>query len=810
MRTILRSLRRTPAFTLTTTLLLALGIGSAALFFSAYDAVVLRTLPVSHPEQLVRIAQTQPVLGTRSSFPEVFYNVLRDHSTTMQPFGECERQFPLTSPEPAEVLRVRFVTPEFFEILGVPAMLGRALTRGDGVESTGAAPAVLSYRFWQRRFAADPRAIGRTFAIRGIALTVAGVMPPGFRGISLDSTPDVRLPLWIKPQITHTGRLNVIGDLEISARLRPGVTLERARPEALSLWRAAYLQSDPKAHDLEHDTFFRGLRVDPLTHGVSILRDKFGSALSVLTATACLLLLMVSLNLAGLMLARAASRRQDVAIRLALGASRAQILRQLLAESAVLAAIGCAAGLALANAAAPALTRALPPLRDLTATTVAFAVDLRPSATVIFCSVASAALMTLLFGLAPALTVSSTALETVLRSARSTTRFFGRNALLTFQIALSAFLLAGAGLMVQTFVRLDHTAKGFDASHVAVFTASFPYTPAKPDPAIAVHQQLIDRVRALPGVVSAAYAGAGIMRGIGMKTTFVPPGHAPSPAYFLNNNINYVSPEYFDTLGMKIVEGRNLTPDDAFSVKTANIVVNQTFVRTFFTEGRVVGREIATGMEPPFLSLHVVGVVTDAHYRSLREPMQPVTYLLAGPHDFVLYVRTAADPASIVEPARKVLYDIDPNLPFTEIDLLSGEVDSTTAAERLTAQLVSAFAAIAALIAAVGIYGLLAYVVAQRRREIGIRIAVGATPSEIGGMIGWQAARTALAGIALGLAAAWFASPLIRSLLFGVEPHDPATLALAALFLAIVTAAAVAAPAWRASRVHPVEALRCE
>lgn len=809
MAQVFRSLLRAPAFALTTALLLALGIGSAALLFSAYDAVLLRNLPVAHPESLVRIAQTRPVLGTRSYFPYLYYKLLHDQAKSVEVFGESERLIALTSPEPVEEIRLRLVTPEFFEVLGAPAMLGRILTRADGAESTGAPPAILSYRFWARRFAADPRVVGQTLAIKGVRFTIAGVMPPDFNGVSADSTPDVRVPVWTKVLLSpNTGGVDNIGDMELSGRLRPGATRERAFAEASALWRAAYQQVNPDQHDLAHDTFFQGLRVDDLRHGVSIVRDKFGSALSLLTATAALLLLMVCLNLAGLMLARAASGRQDIAVRMALGASRTRLLRQLLMESAALAGLGCVGGLLIAYAAAPLLVHALPTMRDLTTTPVTLALDLRPDARVVLCSLAAAALATLLFGLAPFATVSATSLESVLRGTRSSARLFGRNALLIFQIALCAFLLAGAGLLARTFAHLDATGAGFDASHVAVFTANVPPTREKPDPAIALHAQLLQRVRALPGVVSAASSAMGIMRGLGMKNTFLPPGHPATPADFLNNNMNSVSPEYFDTLGMKIVEGRNLTVNDVHDAVPRNVVVNQTFVRRFFPEGHLVGREIIVGVQPPPLSERVVGVVTDAHYRNLREPMQPIIYELGDAHDFVIYVRTAGDPASIVEPVRKALAAINPALPFTEIDLLANEVASTTAAERLTAQLVTAFAAIAALIAAVGIYGLFAYVVAQRRREIGIRIAIGATPSEIGAMIAHQAARTALAGIALGLASSWFAAPLIRSLLFEVEPHDPAALATAALFIAAIAALATAGPAWRAARTNPTTALR--
>ncbi len=810
-----RTLAKTPGFTLVAVALLGAGIGANAVIFSALDAVLLRPLGVHHPEQLVRMVQRSPQLGTRSSFEYPLYETLRDHSTTLSAvFGEEELLLALNEPRPAEQIRLNLVTPEYFEQLGVPAAIGRALTPDDAKENPGMVPAVLSYGFWRRRFNGDPGAIGTTITVRGHKLAIVGVMPREFNGTSLDTSPDVRVPVRAAPLLFEEGdkptTLKELVNLSLVGRLKPGVTPAQAKAESYSFWRAN-IQTVWKEHqDIVESELRRGMDVEPLGHGTSILRDKFGNALELLIASVGLLLLMVCANLAGLLLARSTARSEEIALRLALGATRARLVRQMLTESALLAALGSVAGLLIAMAATPLLIRALPPMRDLSTARLAISVNIGVNQRVLFFSFAVSAITVLLFGLAPAIGASRASLDSVLRGTRATGGWRGRRALIVFQIALCTVLLAGAGILTRTFEQLRHVDPGFDASRLVTFTAVPSLAGYSNEQAKSLRLALTDRVRQMPGVITVAVASRGLMRGSGIKVTITPPGQQPSPADFLNSSLNTVTPGYFETMGMRIVAGRDFTPaDEQIQKPPFKAVVNQAFAQHFFPGQDPVGRIFGN----PARANEIVGVVSDAKYRSLREPMTPTYYNVWKDQDFQsmqLEVRTRSDPQSIIEPVRQALAALDPALPFTEIETMSDEVDGSAAGERLTATLASLFGSLAAVLAAIGIYGLLAYVVAQRRREIGIRMALGARPSDIGEMIGMQALVMVAIGVALGIGATLMLGPLIKSLLYGIAPSDTVSLSSAALFVAAIAAVATAIPVLHATRIHPASALRQE
>ena len=810
-----RKLAKSPGFTLIAVVLLGAGIGANAVIFSALDAVMLRPLPVKHPEELVRIVQKTPQLGTRSSFEYPFYEALRDHSTTLATvFGEEESWIALNEPRPAEQIRLSLVTPEYFDVLGVPALVGRTLNRDDAKENPGLIPAVISYGFWHRRFDGDPDVLSHTLTLHGHKFVIAGVMPRDFNGTSQDISPDVRLPLPAAPLVLDepnpTGGLRELVNLSIAGRLKPGVTRLQAKAECYSLWRGTteiFWKDHPDILDAE---LRRGMDVDPLGRGTSILRDKFGNALELLIASVSLLLLMVCANLAGLLLARGTARTEEVAVRLALGATRARLIRQLLTESGLLAALGSVAGVLIAVVSTPLLVRALPPMRDLYTTRVPISVDIGMNQRVLLFSFLISALTVLLFGLAPAMGASRASLDSVLRGARTTGGWRGRRALIVFQIALCTVLLAGAGLLARTFEQLRRVDPGFDSDHLVTFTTVPSLTGYTVEQAKSLRLALTDKVRQIPGVLNVAVASRGLMRGSGIKATVTVAGQQPAPGDFLNTSINSVVPGYFETMGMRIVAGRDLTPaDEGIQKAPLSVVVNQAFARHFFNGADPIGRRFGN---PPNAN-EIVGVVADAKYRSLREPMTPTYYNVwrdESNQAMQLEVRTGVNPQSIIEPVRRALAALDPALPFTEIETMSDEVGDSAAGERLTATLASIFGALAALLAAIGIYGLLAFAVARRRREIGIRIALGARPADIGEMIGRQALAMVVAGVALGIGAAVILAPLVKSLLYGVAPSDSLSLVSAALFVAAIAAAATAIPLLEATRVDPSSALRQE
>jgi predicted permease len=371
-------------------------------------------------------------------------------------------------------------------------------------------------------------------------------------------------------------------------------------------------------------------------------------------------------------------------------------------------------------------------------------------------------------------------------------------------------LLAGAGLLARTFEQLRRVDPGFDAGHLITFTTVPSLTGYTVEQARSLHLALTDKVRQLPGVLSVSIASRGLMRGSGIKSTVTVAGQQPMPGDFLNTSINSVTPGYFETMGMRIVAGRDLTPaDDPIERRPHNVVVNQAFARHFFSGLDPLGRRFGQGT----IVNEIVGVVSDAKYRSLREPMTPTLYNIWRDQDnqsMQLEVRTRARPQSIIDQVRETLAALDPALPFTEIETMSDEVDASAAGERLTATLASLFGALAALLAAIGIYGLLAYAVAQRRREIGIRMALGARPADIGEMIGFEALAMVAAGVSLGIAAAAIVAPLVKSLLYGVAPSDYVSLGSAAVFVTAIAAAATAIPLLDATRIDPSSALRQE
>ncbi|HLW75601.1 MAG TPA: ABC transporter permease [Bryobacteraceae bacterium] len=783
-----RSLRHHPGFTCVTALLIALGIGANAVMFSALDAVMLKKLAAREPERLFRVVTNLPPLGRRSYLSPGLMQALAEKSKLVENvFGEIEQFQALTQPAPAEQIRVRRVTPNFFTALGVNAVQGRVLAAGD-VDA-----AVVSYKFAEQRFAAN--AVGRAVTVGGHRYTIVGVLPREFNGISMDTGPEVRVPL---------GELSKDDQLELSVRFKHGVSAEQAAAEINSIRNAV----EPKA-ELE---FADHVELEPLEHGISRLRDRFQGALGFLLAAAGVLLLMMCANVAGLLLARSAARRGEWAVRLALGATRGRLMRQMLAENLLLAAIGGAAGLAIAFAATPLVERAIPPQRDFSTEIVPLTIDLHADWRVLAFSIGICAVTAILFGLAPAWSASRAAVHDALRGARATAGSRGRQALTIFQVALSTVLLAGAGLLIRTFDKLDRVDTGFDRDHVVTFTVNPELAGETAQQAEGVKQAWIERVRALAGVRSVATATIAMMRGSGMKATVGMAGARLSRADFMNTSLNRVSPEYFETMGIRLLEGRTFAPGDAAGPPYAAIV-NQAFARRVLGNQDPIGRTIGGGAPGAIVkgSFTIVGVVSDAKYRSLREPIQPVEYLpaLAASNDrFILHVRTANEPESTIGPVREALRAIDPAMPVIETHTLAQEVSDSLWSDRLVAMLASAFGALAAVLTAVGLYGLIAFAVTQRRREIGIRMALGAGAVDISRAVAIPALRMAIAGVLAGVGASLLVAPLIGPLLYQISPIDPVSLSISGVFLLLAAGVAILGPLLRALRIDPAIALR--
>ena len=823
----LRQLRRNRGFTAIAVLTLALGIGASTVIFTLFNAVFLRSLPVPHPGQLVRLAYHVPKIGSRSAFPLAYFRALRDRAGSFDSvFGQIGGyHFAMSNPGPAEEITLEAVIPGFFSALGVPALFGRVLTPGDATDETGPPPALLSYNFWKRRFAGDPDVVnGRTIIVNGEHFTVVGVMPRGFGGLSLDTAPDLWVPLRAFPLLFSVGNgvhTNVeMMQFELGARLKSGAKPETAQSECQTIWtpvmRDYYehvLKLPPRSvsEELQDHVW-----IEPLGHGVSVVRRQFGDVFKLLMAAASLLFLIVCANIAGLLLARNAVRQQEMAVRLAIGATRLRLARQLVTEGLVLAAMGAAGGLLIARLAIPFTGEQLPPINDLMGWPVPVSLNLHINTIVFAFSLLLAILAMVFFGLAPAIANFRVGLDAVLRASHASVRLRGRRALIVVQIGLCVMLLTAAGLFVRTFQNLAHTDPGFEPNHVVTFTVNLTGQNLQPS----LLKTLVARVDGMPGVVSAGAARVGVMRGHGIVTGFAPAGQQITQADYMNTNINDVSPGYFKTMGMQILAGRNFMPSDEPKGKNTGpekVIVNQALAREFFPNNDAIGKLIGSGRlgdVAPGQS-QIIGVVNDAKYRSLREPVRPESYgpLINLPRyvqSFVLYVRTRMPAESMVVPVQKILASVDPSLPIGMPETLTKEVHSSISGDRETAVLASLFGIAATLLVCLGIYGLLSCSVAQRQREIGIRMALGAEKRDVLRMVIGQGLKLAIVGVATGIVGALALTRFLSSLLYGVKPTDPLTFIAVSFILIAVALLACYIPARRAAKVDPMVALRYE
>ena len=819
LRQAARFLARSPGVSLVVTALLAIGIGAVTVVFSFFEAIFLRPLDAPHPEELVRIVQRLPRVGAISSFPEVYFDTVRDHATTLAfTFGQAGEyeHFSMTAPSPAADISVRGVTPQFFRALGVQPLFGRVLVEDDEERASETPPVLLSYGLWRRRFSGDRDVVkGTTIAINGRSFAVVGVMPETFNGLTTETSPDVWLPLRAYRASADSGGERII--LELAGRLRSGFSRLQAEAECRTLWQSTmksyYTDVEHRSDDDASRLVMRDVELESLERGVSVLRDSSDVVLKILIISTLLLLLIVCLNVGGILSVRTAARQQEFAVQLALGASPLMLVRQALVEGLLLAFLGSTGGLLIASAVMPLARQFVPPIRDRSGSLLRLTLPVTIDPLVVVFVVVVSLLAVLIFSASPAMAVFRSSLDSLLRSARSTGSIRGRQLLIMLQVAVCTCLLLLAGLFVRTLQALRTVDTGFDTNHTATFTADLSgHTGAH---ASAFLTTLGERVRDIPGVVSASVSSVGVMRGRGVLWTVAPAGDRITSAHFLGANGNTVSADYFDTMGMRIVRGRQFSVGDRTRPAQSGpipTVVTQTFARKFFPDAEPIGKHFGTGFSGVASAQYqIIGIVNDAKYRSLREPLSPIFYALGTPSDaFVLNVRASTRPDAIIEPVREALAAIDPALPFREVHTMSEEVDNSIASERLTAGLASIVGTSAALFAGTGIFGSLAYIATQRRREIAIRMALGAGRIQNATLIARQTLAMVIAGIILGLGAGSVAASGIRSILFNVSPQDPKSILGAIMFVAVIASAATAGPVIRAINKEPAEALRYE
>jgi predicted permease len=788
-----RALRRSPVFTLVAVSCLALGIGANTAIFTLIDATLLRMLPVADPERLVALSnRTAERVSTGFSHPQFEY--LRQHAgaaAAMFAYGRMDLN--LSTGELTDAPTGLMVSDSYFSSLGVVPAMGRLFS--DGNEPV----AVLSYRYWQQRFSGDPAVLHRTIRINGLPFTVVGVAPPHFFGTEVGRSPDLFMPLgWydrVSPGRPRLRQPNMFW-LTIMARLRPDVTVAAAAAQT----DLAFHQGIPEwAPSEKVAKFLRGWRIvlTPAARGIRGLGERFATPLAILMAVVVLVLLIACTNVANLLLARAAVRHREIAVRLALGASRGRLVRQFLTESLVLSIAGGALGLVFGLWSAAALTRFLP----------GAVLDVTLDRRVLGFTVLASLLTGVVFGAVPGIRGARADVNGAFRGDPAAgTRLRGLRVLVSGQVAMSLVLIIGAGLFLQTLRNLRSLDPGFRADHVLLAEVNPGLSGYAPDRASAFFADLVGRVSALPGVRAASLADAPLLGGTWIDGLFVEGEREPGEARY-----RIAGPGFFQTMGIALRAGRDFSArDDAGSPNVA--IVNETLARRYFAGRNPIGKRIGLGRQT---DMTIVGVIGDTKYRDLRETVPITVYLPMAQHSagtraaYTLHVRTFANPADMAGAIRMQVRALDKNMPV-EIRLFSELIDENLAQERLIATLSGFFGGLALLLTAMGLYGVIAYGVQRRTRDIGIRISLGAGRRAVEWMVVRDSLLLAGLGVAVGVPASLWLSRLVRQQLFGVTATDPATIAAASLFLVAVAVLAGYLPARHAARVDPMVALRQE
>jgi len=847
-------------FTAVTVLSLALGIGANTALFSVVDAVLLKTLPVTEPERLVlfewqagRPFRVNGMSGT-SSVPgppdvkglslfryEVFEKMRQARvQASDNPLNDFFafapiRELTAVVDQQAELISGQAVSGGYYAGLKVQPSLGREITDED--DKAGAAPVVvLSHQFWQERFEANPAVIGQPLKLNKQSFTIIGVTPPAFTGtLQVDYQPAVTVPFACEPLLrgerSNLGTANQPGVwwINLMGRLKPGATYEQARDSLNGAFQAAALKVMPppgKANQpaqLEPKDYPR-LIAESGSRGMLDRRREYSTTIYGLFIVVALVLLIACANVANLLLARAALRGAEISVRLAVGAGRWRLVRQLLTESVLLAALGGAVGVLFAFWGKGVLLA----LTDKDARFLPGGVDLNLNWRVLAFTLAVSLLTGVLFGLAPAWRATSLDLATSLKQSRRTTGAVSRlsKGLIVAQVALSLLLLVGAGLFIRTLYNLQRVNLGFNQEHLLVFTLQPEQSGYKDERLLQFYQQLLTRLDNLPGVRAATFARVALIANDNWLTDILLPGEIENTAAVHETTRQMVRENYFATMEIPLLRGRGFTvQDDARAPKVA--IVSQTFARKFFPNDEVLGRHVTVIYHKH--EVEIVGVVADAKYESQREEIQPLLYtpwqqegqVLGGMH-FAL--RTTGEPTALAAAVRQVVRQLDSNLPVTEVSSQTARSQATLGQERFYARLLTFFGAAALLLAAIGLSGVLAYSVAQRTNEIGIRMALGAQTANVLRLVVWQGMRLVLLGLIVGGLGIYALKRLLASqhfgaeawqrqmaeLLYGVTGTDPLVFTLIVGLLTIIALAACWLPARKATKVDPLVALRYE
>src|SRR5215510_6694451 len=826
-----RTLFRTPVVTAVAIVSLALGIGATAGIFSVFHQVLLQSLAVPGPSELVNLGAPGPKPGFgscgRAGDCEVVfsYPMFRDLQKIQTAFTDIAAHVGFganfayeTQTSSGEGL---LVSGSYFPVLALRPALGRLLDSNDDKLVGESRVVVLSYNYWSSRFGLDPTVLDRQLIVNGQSLTIVGVAPKGFDGTTIGIRPAVFVPITLRSDVDVDTGWSLRTDYwaYLFARLRPGVAIEAARASLGTQYHAiindveAPLQKDISPQTMTH---FRAKPIlfAPGGRGQSSVPDQAKTPLRLLLGVTGFVLLIACANIANLLLARSAARAGEMAIRLSIGASRARLIRQLLTESLLLAALGGMAGIVVAHWTLVLVTSLLP---SEVQHTIAFSL----SGTVILFGIGLTFATGLLFGLFPALHSTRPDLVSTLKNqagqpsgAKGAARF--RLVLATSQIALAMMLLASSGFFVKSLLNVSRVDLGFKVDHVATFGLSPDLNGYSFDRTRLFFQRLEDELRAAPGVTAVTLSNVALLAGHNRARDVAVQGFKAGPDTDSNARYNRVGPGFFSALGIPLIAGREFT--DADTVNSAQVaLVNQTFARKFGLGNDVVGKSMGWAPGEGYrsrLDTTIVGVVEDAKYSEVKQKVPPQFFVPyrqdTEPGGMHVYVRTSGDIAQTAATITAVVKRLDPNLPIEEFESLPEQVRNNTFLDRMMTTLSAAFALLATLLAAIGLYGVLAYTVAQRTREIGLRMALGAAPGRVRGMVLRQVAIITLVGALVGLAGALGVGKSAQSILFQMTGADPAVLALSAVALALVALCAGFIPAHRASRVDPMKALKYE
>ena len=812
IRQAIRSIRRTPLFAAVVVLLLALGIGANALIFTAVNVLMLRPLPVPHPEQIVRLGVQRSPAFTSYEHPYVYARVLRERAHAFsEVFASEPWEMALASGNRVESITGNTVSGNYFSALGLTPALGRLFTAAD---EEGHAPlAVLSHGFWRRAFASRKDVIGTTIILRGAAFTVIGVLQPGFVDLDLENRPDVWVPMSAWALLTGERDMGVASG-QLYMRLRAGVSMAQAEGDVRSLYPemiAAYLARNPgEAGDrMAHEIAMKPV-LSSAERGVSTLRKQFTGAVTAVMGGAAALLLLVCGNLGGLMLARAEAHRREVAIRLSLGASRWSIMRRTLIEALLLSCAGALAGLLMARWCGPWLLGFLPARRPLG---IELVPDTHVAAFAAAICIFSAAVMSVL----PALRTFHSDLNGVMgRQGGRVSRPHLSRGLVAFQVGVATLLMTGSFALARTLHAIRDQDPGFRRQNLIILTLNPRMAGVKAASVPAVFDEVVRRARSLPGVDAVSLAQCALMRGIGFKGSAGRVGSRITFADMLNFSLNGVSLDHFANMRMRITRGRACEAADNHG-KPRPAIVSESFARQFFPGIDPIGQTFGTGGLGTVIrpDRRIVGVVNDTKYRGMRETPPPTAYSLLDDDSFgyermALHISVRGNPASTIAALAGMLRGIGPGLAPTDVATMEQEIDTSLWQERLLATLSGIVAVLSTVLAGLGLFGMLAWSVSQRTREIGIRVAVGASVGRIARMIARDAAAAVAPGIVFGLAAYAACSRAVAALLYGVTPWDAISIAGAAAGLIAVAVSATLFPALRAASIQPSQALRSE